>query len=112
MKTRQTASEPLPASDLFVLGVPVADIDLCWFAFTASYDGCIHHAARPDGRTFCGLRTIRAEFGGRTLGDDHADGSGKQGWPSCLRCAASLRKHGLCAPGERTNDQTQQPHRA
>jgi len=103
MNTRQTASEPLPASDLFVLGVRVADIDLCWFAFTAAYDGCIHHAVRPDGKTFCGRKTTHAEFGGRTLGDDHGDGSNKPAWPSCLKCAASLRKHGLSAPWDRTN---------
>lgn len=81
-----------------ILGVPVAEIDLCWFSFTPSYDGCIHHAVRPDGMTFCGRSTSHAEFGGRTLGDDHGDGSNKPSWPSCLKCAASLRKHGLKAP--------------
>lgn len=89
---------------LFVLGVPIADIDLCWFVFTPAYDGCIHHAVRPNGNTFCGLKTTHAEFGGRTLGDDHGDGSNKPAWPSCLKCAASLRKHGLSAPWDRKND--------
>ena len=105
MKTQPESPCHVGSSALFVLGVPVAEIELCWFRFTPSYDGCIHHAARGDGNTFCGLRTSRAEFGGRTLGDDSADGTNRPCWPSCLRCAASLRKHGLRAPWERTNDQ-------
>lgn len=104
--SNQTGTAPtVGSSALFVRGVPASDIELCWFTFTPSYDGCIHHAVTRFGKTFCGIKTNHAEFGGRTLGDDHADGTGKPGWPSCHRCAASLRKHGLPAPWERTNDE-------
>ena len=99
MKTRQTASEPLPASDLFVLGRPLSMIRMVWIRYHPSYINGMSHADKSDGYTFCGQSTFRAEDEGRSLAGD-AD---KHAWPSCGKCAANLRKHGLLPPWQRTN---------
>lgn len=92
---------------LFVLGVPIGEVELHYFRFDRAYDGCIHHAV-VRGKTLCGLSTVGSNCEGRTLGDNECDGTNNPGWPSCLRCAASLRKLGLCPHWERQNAEVSQ----
>ena len=59
---------------LFVLGVPISEVELHYFRFDRAYDGCIHHAVIR-GRTLCGLSTAGSNCEGRTLGDNECDGT-------------------------------------